>query len=344
MTKRINVLVASILLLLCSCTKEITIKEEYQPPQPSIYGTWKLISLNYSDTVYYVFTNDGSNLLHMLTIDTVGFKTMKGMPYLANQNQVFYSSTLFNYSIKSDTLNLDQLTTISYKLVRVQNPTFTPDNWQSEISIISKFDLPRNISNPPSFGIDGNILYLSGYNGSKYYVYKYNTDIKQYEDSTAVMNLASTYYLAPSIYYAYGELNYYMQKSIGLHSAPSAISSRVINFAETISVNKSNSDIYAYTYSNEMLKGKEGDYFNTIYNFSGKGYAKVSYYKDNEFLGLNGNNIVRMKINGNLKVETTYKFLAKYSFYGLSTNGVDTYVFAFNYAENKYEILKIKLN
>ena len=340
------VLLSCILILLNACKKEVTIKEEYNPPQPEIYGTWRMIANNSTDTVYYVFTNDGANILQYLQVDTVGFRTIRGVAYWASKNQVYYSNTLWNYKITSDTLSLSEITTINLKFVRVKNPGFTPENWLSDISVISKFTLPKNFTDPPTFGIDGPILYLSRYNDnvSKYYVYKYNIVSKKYEDSVEVLGLASTYFISPNIYYSYGSNNFYLHKSNGLHSALTPISSAFVNSSKNISVNKLTGDIYAYSYWNELKSGKEGDFFNTIYDFSGRGCSNVVYFKDDEFLCLRGNNISRMKINGSLKVVASYDFIVNYGFYSLSTNGDDIYVFAYNYVENKFELLKVKLN
>ena len=57
-----KLLIATVLglFILNSCTKKETIIQEYNPPQPKLFGTWKLIGQNSSDTNYYVFPNDGS--------------------------------------------------------------------------------------------------------------------------------------------------------------------------------------------------------------------------------------------------------------------------------------------
>lgn len=75
--KKIKILLGlSVVLLMAACTKETTIKEEYNPPQPKLYGTWKMENNSTStNEYYYVFTEDGSNYVHTLVKDNNGLNT-----------------------------------------------------------------------------------------------------------------------------------------------------------------------------------------------------------------------------------------------------------------------------
>ncbi|MDI1234183.1 MAG: hypothetical protein PSX81_07875 [bacterium] len=180
----------SVIVLLAACKKETTIKEEYNPPQPKLFGTWQQINTNPSNTTisYYIFPNYGANYAYILTLESDGFKSKQGYAYKATENQLNIFYYLYNYSVANDTLKLYTSPGVFTALKKVASPSFTPANWMNTYSTLKTLVPPRamNSSSLKSFGIEGDNIYPCGYNGSSYNVYKFNTVSQQYTDSIPV--------------------------------------------------------------------------------------------------------------------------------------------------------------
>lgn len=336
----------SAVFLFAACTKKTTITEEYNPPQATLFGTWKMMSENVNNgESYYVFANDGSNFAYNLMKDINGFKSKDVYAFKATDKQINVNYTLYNYTVVADTLTLFETPTVYNKYVRVVNPTMTPSNWTSSIKAIRRIELPRTVSYGTirTFGIDGDNLYLCGYNGSSYYVYKYNSLTNQFLDSIAVPNVASTYFKSPTVYYGF-DANNKIYKTTGLVAPTTAVSLNDINYTYALSMNPSSGVIFAFTSNSALLSGTDGSNFNSLFSFGNYGVSYVQYDKNDEFVGLRNGNIVRMKISPSFSVVNSYDRLSGFYTYAFSTNGNDTWMFGYNNQTSTYQLVKVNLN
>ncbi len=336
----------SVILLIASCKKETTIKEEYNPPQPKLYGTWQVVNTNPSvtTTTYYVFPNDGKNYAYLLTLEKDGFKSRQAYAYKATENQVNFYYYLYNYTVSNDTLTLYNTPSNYSTFTKVTNPSFTPDNWMGSFTYAKTLTPPRamNSSYLKPFGIDGDNIYPTGYNGSAYYVYKYNTVSQQYTDSGSIAINASTYFKSPLIYYGFNNNNF-LWKTTGL-TGGSTISTNQLNYTNTISANPNSGVIYAFVSNGSMYSGTEGSTFNQLFDFNSTGIYNVLYYKNDEFLALRNDCIVRVKISPSYQVLSVYQGKANFSPYVLSTNGVDVWLYGYDNLTSDYKLIKVNLN
>lgn len=345
--KKIKILLGlAVVLLAAGCTKKTTITEEYNPPKATLFGTWKLLSENVNNgDNYYVFANDGSNFAYYLVKDINGFRSKEAYAFKATDKQINVNYNLYNYTVIADTLTLFESPAVFTKYVRVVNPTMTPSNWTGNVNAIRKIELPRAVSYSSirTFGIDGDILYLCGYNGSSYYVYKYNTITNQHLDSIVVPNVASTYFKSPTVYYGF-EANNKIYKTTGLVGPTTAVSLNDINYTFALSMNPSSGVLFAFSNNSTLLSGTDGSNFNSLFSFNNYGVNYVQYDKNDEFMGLRNGNIVRMKISPSFSVVNSYDKLAGFYSYTFSTNGTDTWLFGYNTQTSTYQLVKVNLN
>jgi len=345
--KKIKILFGlSVVLLMAACTKKTTITEEYNPPQATLFGTWKLMSENVNNGEnYYVFANDGSNFAYYLMKDVNGFKSKDVYAFKATDKQINVNYALYNYSVVADTLILYESPSTYNKYLRVVNPTMTPSNWTNSLKAIRRIELPRAVSYGTirPFGIDGDNLYLCGYNGSGYYVYKYNSLTNQHLDSISVPSVATTYYKSPSVYYGF-DANNKIYKTTGLVGPTIAVSLNDINYTYALSMNPSSGVFFAFSNNSSLLSGTDGSNFNTLFSFSNYGVNYVLYDKNDEFMGLRNGSIVRMKISPSFSVVNSYDRLPGFYTYAYSSNGTDTWLFGYNNQTSTYQLVKVNLN
>lgn len=342
-----NLLIATFLglFILNSCTKKETIIQEYNPPQPKLFGTWKLIGQTSSDTNYYVFPNDGSNFMHLLTNSNYNFKTSQIFAYKATENQLQVYSTLLNYKVSNDTLYLMENPNVSTKLVKINNPSFTPANWMSASSVAKKINIPRGIGyNTRPFGIDGNYLFMYGNENGNERIFKFNSSTEQHEDSGLVSEPASTCIKSGTMYTAFDNGNYNIYKSLTSSiGSMSTISNNTLPYANAISVNANSGVIYVYTNDAKLYSGTENSTFNELFNFASYGVNNVLYYKNDEFLCLRSNNICKVSIAPNFKVLANYQSIPGFSIYQISTNGTDVWCYGYDNNTGTYKLVKVNI-
>jgi len=343
MNKILLIFAITILTLIASCKKETTIKEEYNPPQPKLYGTWQVISVPPSTSnSYYVFPNDASNFGYILTIDKDGFKSQQTFTYKATENQINMYYYLYNYTVANDTMKMFSAPGVYSAYVKISNPAFTKDNWNSTFSSLKRLTPPRGFttSTSRSFGINGDFIYPNGMNGSGTYVYKYNTLTQQYIDSISVSANTSTYFKSPSLYYGlYG--NFMLYKTADMSPSATPISTNLLNYCDNVSANASSGVIYAFLSNAHLYSGTEGSNFNDLFDLTSYSVSNVLYYKNDEFLGLKGGYIIRFKISPKFTILDSYLSIPNFNVYALSSNGSDTWVYGYNYAINDYQLMKI---
>ena len=345
--KKIKILFGlSVVLLMAACTKKTTIKEEYNPPQPKLYGTWKMVN-NSSSTneSYYIFSDDGSNYAHYLAKDQYGFKYKDAYAFKATDKQINMNYYLYNYDVISDTLTLYSSPNAFTRYVKVNNPTFNASNWTGTLKVLKTMDLPRAVSSSTlrPFGIDGDYLYLPGNNGLGDYVYKFNTLTKQHVDSINVAYGVTTCFKSPNLYYGFDAINK-IYKTTGIAMPSTAVSSNSVDYTRSLSVNASSGVIYAFVQSGQLYSGTEGSNFNSLFDFSAYNLNYLVYDKNDEFMALRGGIISSLKISPAFTVIKSYDQIPNFYTYLFSSNGVDTWVFGYNNTNSTYQLLKVSLN
>jgi len=335
-------LIASLLMI--ACKKETTIVQKYNPPSALLFGTWELIENDTFRKTYYVFANDGTNFGYGLEVDNNGFKSKSGFAFQATNNQIILGSSIINYSVAGDTLKLLEDPTIPTRLVRIPSPTFTPNNWVLDLKVIRKIELPRgvNYNTMRPFGIDGDFLYLCGNNGINYQVYKFNSVTKTYSDSIVVPNVASTFYKSPNMYYGF-DGSEKIHKTTGITAPLVAISNNTLNYTNAVSYNASSGVIYAFS-NGQLQSGTENANFNSLFDFNTYNLGYVLYDKNDQFFGLQNGSIKKVKISPALSVVENYDRLPNYYTYFLSSNGIDHWLFAYNYTTDTYQLVKVNFN
>jgi hypothetical protein len=345
MKHKLLITIALGLLVLNSCTKKETIIQEYNPPQPSLYGTWKMLNQTSSDTSYYVFNNDGTNFMYLLSKSSYGFKSSQGYVYKATDKQLQVYSSLFNYKVSNDTLYLMESPSTTYKLLKMNNSGLNTANWLSASSMNKSMNMPRGtLFNTRPFAIEGNYLYLYGNDNSNERVYKFNHTTELYEDSGSVSEPASTCIKAGNLYTAFDNGNYNIYKSsTSSIGSMSIISNNTLPYANTISINPNSGVIYAYCNDNKIYTGTENSTFNELFDFSPYGINNVLYYKNDEFLCIRNSTIHKIVIAPSFKVITSYQPIPNFSIYQLSTNGTDVWCYGYDNTTGTYKLVKLTI-
>lgn len=342
--KKINAIIAilTMVVFIQSCTKKETIIESYNPPAVTLYGTWKEINTNPSNlsTSYYIIdkTND---FAYNLIEDEYGFRNSNGYAVSASDKQITLGGTLYNYTVKNDTLKLKYDVDQTQTFVKVPNPTFTFNNWTNNISINKSITAPLGINSSRSFGFNGDFLYFYRNTfGNK--SYKYNTLNSSFVDSGLVANTCANYYRNGNLYYGFTGTNKLFKGNELLTG--SAISINNLNTVYALSINGTSNTIYAYQSNRELYAGTDGGNFSLLTDLNTYNTRSVVYYGNDEFLTIKNSRLYKIKISPTFKVTTSYTSLPNYSFYTVSTNGSDVWVYAYNDNIDNYEFLKLNLN
>lgn len=333
------------LLVLNSCTKKETIIQEYNPPQPKLFGTWRVIGQNTTDTNFYVFPNDGTNFMFMLYKTQQGFRNIQSAPFKSTDNQIQIYGSLYNYKVSNDTLTMMESTLSSFRLVKINNPSFTPSNWMITSSIIKKINMPTGTGYyTRPFGIEGNYLYLYGNINSSQKIYKFNHTNGISEDSGAVSEPATVCVKSGTLYTAFDNGTYNIYKSTTSNiGSMSIISNNALPYANAISVNPNSGVIYTYCGDGKIYTGTENSTFNELFNCSNYGIGNVLYYKNDEFLCMRGGIICKVSIAPEFKVLANYAAIPGYNVYQLATNGSEIWCSAYENSTGQMKLMKLNL-
>lgn len=328
-------------VFLTGCKKEETVVQPYTPPQPKLYGTWRILP-GFGSEGYFAFPDDGSSYAHILQIDQYGFKTKSIYAYSATDKQIVISGSVFNYTVNQDTLKLNINPSSGYTMVKETDPAISYKTWLTPASILKSINSPRGVgSGVLSFGIDGNDLYLSAYNGS-YYAYKFNTISGDYSDSVIMVNEASLFHKSGSLYYGFNNMSNKIFKG-NIFSSVNPISTNNLSNVRAISANPNSGVVYAFCSDGKVYSGTDNSTFNALFDLSSYSVNSVVYYKNDEFLCIRSSSVHRVQMTPEFKVLATYEIPKAFSAYTVSTNGTDTYVFGYDNASNKHAFMKISL-
>ncbi len=332
-------------VILNSCTKEVTTKQEYTPPAATMYGTWLKLNKDVSDSSKeYVIFKQNDDYYYSLIESDQGFRTSNNAVYSATDKIISLGGYLNVYSISGDTLIVKDEINKSIKFIRVNNPAINFENWTSKLSISKSVAAPLlNISSSRSFGFNGDNLYFYGnkYGGK---VYKFNTLNSTILDSVSVGTSCSNFYKSGSTYYGFSGNNK-LGKTTELNSGTyTDASSNILASPYSISYNGTSNIFYAYLGGGGLYSGTEGGAFSILKDLVGYNCKSVVYYNSDEFLTVKNSTLYKIKISPVFSVTKSYKLDASYNLYTVSTNGVDVWAYARNYNNNSYEFLKLNLN
>ncbi|MCC6818704.1 MAG: hypothetical protein IT245_07430 [Bacteroidia bacterium] len=329
-------------MILLSCSKKETIIQQVNLPQASLFGTWRSLS-NSADTNFYVFPNDGSNYLNILTKNKFGFKSKSVFVFNATDKQVFMFANLYNYTVDKDTLILYDTPSSFSKFVRTQRSDINPSTWLKPVTISKTVRAPQwmNINSIP-FGIDVNHLFPYSKVGNRHVVYRYNIMNEITDDSTDISGPASTYFYSGNLYLAYTD----QTSKIQLYSTSGFkdISNNNVNYPKTISINQLNGQIYVYNDANQLLNGTENANFNEIYDLNDFDCQNVLYYSNNTYLCLKNGILHKIRINPDFQVLEAYNAPNGLSINSVSTDGTHVYFFGYDTFTSEYKIVKAILN
>lgn len=332
------------LIAIQSCKKTETVVEEYNPPSPTLYGTWKAINEDPTNnsSLYYVF-DKSNNFASTLEEDEYGFRESNSYAFSATNKQVSLGGGLLNYTVNGDTLKMKYSSTQSSLFLRVASPTFTPENWLKSISVIQKTAAVNSLPTNISFGVNGDFLYFSQYvNGYK--VFKYNTLNNTKVDSNTVSSNCCVYYKGGKVYYG-KYANDKLFKTTELDNATNQnVSTNSIYYPVSISINGNSNTIYTLDYNKKLLAGTDGGAFSELFDFSSYNISMVQYYGNDEFLILKNYSLFKVKISPTFSVTTSYNGIPNFSISSIATNGVDTWVYGRENSSNKFKFIKINLN
>lgn len=332
------------IVVIQSCTKKETIIQEYKPPMPTLYGTWKLQNSSTTDlSSTYLIMSQNSDFVYYLQENEYGFRSSDGYAFSATDKQLSLGGSLFNYKTNGDTLTLIQSLNYVQKYIKVANPSFTSNTWTSNVSIIKSVVSPENVSSSyRSFGFSGNFLYFHR-NTYQSRVYKFNTSNSTFADSINVSYKCSNYYNNGTTYYGF-DGNYSLGKTTELTNNYTSVSTNTLNSIYSISKNATSNTFYTYTSNSELYAGTDGGSFTLVKNLDQYNIDCPVYYGSDEFLCINDGKLYKIKIAPSFNVTKSYSEIPNYRLYSLSTDGVDVWAYAYNNVADRYEYLKLNIN
>ena len=162
------------ILLFSGCTKETTIREEYNP-NISVFGVWKVSNISETDLEFLKYLQFSTSRVLNVYNESNGFKSEIRNSFFANENQLvadFYgwgSSAIYSYSMKQDTLIISSGGFEVLKAVKANAAEV--NGWVTYVSPEERYE-DVFISNWAGMGYNGTHLLFASYNNGKVYYMK----------------------------------------------------------------------------------------------------------------------------------------------------------------------------
>ncbi|MES2616802.1 MAG: hypothetical protein V4613_02930 [Bacteroidota bacterium] len=334
-----KLLICLALVLIVSCTKKTETTIIQSPPDPTLFGSWRFV-----DTVeYYIYFDKDSRYSYNLNQTEFGIKTLYTSIFIANDKQLNYNNTNFNYSINGDTLKLVHITGVNQiETTLLVKSDMVPDKWVKPLAS-TNIDIIRPELFGRVFGVDGTTWYV-GYDTT---VYRYNSLSKTFEDSTGTLGngIFSVCLAAPGrlgLGFDYGsDENPKEINKVGFGNRTDAASEPLKQ--AVMSFDPANSYYYMADYAyNDVYRLKSGDPLTKIFSLPGNVHFPV-FYKNNSMLAVTEDGtIIKFNISP-LKVTDTYRLNNKDYISHISTDGTSVYVTVADYKDYRLKIQKITL-
>lgn len=350
MKNKILILSSAVGLFLSSCTKKETIVQQYTPPAPTLYGTWKFINSNPSDSSaqYIVLPNDGSNFYYSMSQDEFGFRRIDGSgAFQATDKQLLIGmGGLFNYTVNNDTLKLRQNSGSSINLTRITDPNIVPDKFVTLLGISKGVKTPYGlIGHSYSLGISGDNLYLMASLSGSNKMAKYNVNSGLLTDSIPTAFNGSVYYKSGSIFLGFSNNNRIWKGTEFNAGTYSINSSTDLVNVKALSINGSSNTIYAYQADRKLFAGTDGGSYALLKDFAPMSTDMVVYHNNDAFLILKNDHIYRVKIFPTMSIMNSYRLAENLStIYAISSNGSDVWATVYNSISGKHEFVKLNIN
>lgn len=322
-----------------SCTKNTETTIIQSPPDATLYGSWKFV-----DTVdYYIYFEKDSRYVYNLNQTEFGIKTIYTSIFIANEKQLNYSGTNFNYSVNGDTLKLVNISGGNQiETILLVKSDMVPDKWVKPIES-TNIEIIRPELFGRGFGVDGTTWYV----GSGTTVYRYNSLSKTFEDSSSTLGsgifsvcLAASGRLGVGFDYGSDDNPKEINKT-DFGSRTDAASEPVKQ--GVISFDPANNYYYIADYAyNYIYRLKSGDPLTKIYTLPGNVHFPV-FYKNNSMLAVTDDGTIIKFNTSPFKVEETYRLKTKDYISHLSTDGTSVYVTVADFKDYRLKILKITL-
>jgi len=301
---------------------------------PAIYGKWQVLS-GMPGTKYYILKTDNS--LFRLDSADYGFKSMQSTMAMLTYTQINAFSTIFNYTISNDTLNL---TNFTYNVVLKRNNN-TPEEsaWMTVVTVTDSIESPTGSDGREDIAFDGtDILWTSASSSST--LYKINPS------THAVVNfpLAHSYY--------YGAVNFatfYWISDDDVIDKVNTTTGAVISTSPILTTSqiKSNaligSDMWYGTWNGEVLMWNiVSDVITPLFSL----YVEGMEYTGGFLYIFSGHNIYKCQLSPSFEAITTY-----YVDYphvsgnngGITFDGSHFWVVGYNYNIGEHKLYKLSI-
>jgi len=301
---------------------------------PAIYGKWQVLS-GMPGTKYYILKNDNS--LFRLDSADHGFKSMQSTMAMLTYTQINAFSTIFNYSISNDTLNL---TNFNNNIVLKRNNNAPEESaWMTYVTVTDSIDSPSGGDGREDIAFDGtNILWTSESSSSTLYKINPATHV--------VVNfpLANSYYYGSTTFATFLWIsdNSMIEKvdpatGAFISTSPSLGTSRIIANALVGS-----SDMWYCEGSNVKTWNIVSDVITPQFNL----YMDGMEYTGGFLYIFSGHNVYKCQLSPTFEAITTY-----YVDYpnvsgnngGITFDGSHFWVVGYNYNSGEYKLYKLSI-
>jgi len=337
--KNTGLLICLAVISIVSCTKKTETTIIQSPPDATLYGSWRFV-----DTLeYYIYFEKDSRYAYNLNETEFGIRLVYTSIFIANEKQLNYNGTNFNYSINGDTLKLVQITGGNQiETILLVKSDMVPDKWIKPLES-TNIEIKRRELFGRVFGVDGTTWYV----GSDTTVYRYNSLNKTFEDSSGTLGngIFSVCLAAPGklgLGFDFGsDENPKEINKAGFGNRTDAASEPLKQ--AVMSFDPANNYYYMADYAyNYVYRLKSGDPLTKIFTLPGNVHSPV-FYKNNSMLAFTDEGtIIKFNISP-LRVTDTYRLNNKDYILNLSTDGTSVYATVADFKDYKLKVLKITL-
>jgi hypothetical protein len=325
--------------LYLGCTKETTIKEEYNP-NITIWGTYKATSVinGLDDLKYLKFTTKKTS--HTYYMNSSGMRSLGNSSFIPFPDQVLgdflgFGTVAYGYRFNGDTLIIDYGGTTYFKGIKVNETEVA--NW---VEVVSKTDEISGVFTDRSQGIgfDGTNILLPDYSGSKITKINLSTRLPNGDISVSGAYPNTVEFDGTDLWL--GSNGYYRMYKFPLaggSSTGTAPSHDIGAWIYGIAFDPAGNDLWAYSNNSDTLY-QINRTSNTVISRKKISYVRDMAWSNGKLYMVSGPFIYRVKTSS-FEIEKTYQLKDPETIYGIAAVGNE---FWLNINGNK--LIKVSLN
>lgn len=332
--------IAAIAILVYGCTKETTIREEYNP-NISLWGTYKVTNtLNGLEDLRFV-TFSTKKIVNSYFMSSAGMKYQHSSSIVAYPDQVIAdifgngTSSVYNYRFSGDTLIISGGINTYFKAIKSNESEVA--NW---VTMVSKTDeiLGVYTNRTSGIGFDGTNILLPNYQESK--ITKINLSTRLPNGDVDLTNGYPNTVEFDGTDYWIGNNGYnrmYKYSTMGGNYLLASPNRDIGSWVYGIAFDPAGNDIWAYSNGNDTLY-QINRTSNAVVSKSRISYIRDLAWSNGKLYMVNGSYIYKISTS-TLEIEKTYQLSSADNIYGIAAVGSD---FWLNVNGNK--LIKVTLN